>query len=62
MASMITSLTENIMDGITIVLVAFAGISLVVSMIMIGIIIYISVLERTKEIGVLRALGARKKI
>ncbi len=62
MASMITSLTGNIMDGITIVLVAFAGISLVVSMIMIGIIIYISVLERTKEIGVLRALGARKKI
>lgn len=61
MASMITSLTENIMDGITIVLVAFAGISLVVSMIMIGIIIYISVLERTKEIGVLRALGARKR-
>jgi len=42
MASMITSLTGNIMDGITIVLVAFAGISLVVSMIMIGIIIYIS--------------------
>lgn len=61
MASMITSLTGNIMDGITIVLVSFAGISLVVSMIMIGIIIYISVLERTKEIGVLRALGARKK-
>ncbi|AVQ38077.1 sulfate ABC transporter ATP-binding protein [Clostridium botulinum] len=61
MASMITSLTGNIMDGITIVLVAFAGISLVVSMIMIGIIIYISVLERTKEIGVLRALGARRK-
>ncbi|MCS4480836.1 hypothetical protein JQ035_13975 [Clostridium botulinum] len=55
-------MTGNIMDGITIVLVAFAGISLVVSMIMIGIIIYISVLERTKEIGVLRALGARKKI
>lgn len=61
MASLITSLSGNIMDGITIVLVAFAAISLVVSMIMIGIIIYISVLERTKEIGVLRALGARKK-
>lgn len=61
MASMITSLSGNIMDGITIVLVAFASISLVVSMIMIGIIIYISVLERTREIGVLRALGARKK-
>lgn len=49
------------MDAITIVLVAFAAISLVVSLIMIGIITYISVLERTKEIGVLRALGARKK-
>ncbi|BCN28923.1 ABC transporter ATP-binding protein/permease [Anaeromicropila herbilytica] len=61
MAAMITNLSGNIMDAITIVLVAFAGISLVVSMIMIGIIIYISVLERTREIGVLRALGARKK-
>ncbi len=43
------------------VLIAFAGISLVVSLIMICIITYTSVLERTKEIGVLRALGARKK-
>lgn len=49
------------MDAITIVLIAFSGISLVVSSIMIGIITYISVLERTKEIGILRALGARKK-
>jgi len=49
------------MNAITLVLIAFAGISLVVSLIMIGIITYISVLERTKEIGVLRALGARKK-
>ncbi len=49
------------MDSITLVLIAFAAISLVVSLIMIGIITYISVLERTKEIGVLRALGARKK-
>lgn len=49
------------MDAITIVLVAFAAISLIVSMIMVAIIIYISVLERTKEIGVLRALGARGK-
>ncbi len=40
---------------------AFAAISLVVSLIMIAIITYISVFERTKEIGVLRALGARKK-
>ena len=49
------------MDAITIVLIAFSSISLVVSSIMIGIITYISVLERTKEIGILRALGARKK-
>lgn len=49
------------MDGITRVLIAFAAISLVVSLIMISIITYTSVLERTKEIGILRALGARKK-
>jgi ABC-type lipoprotein export system ATPase subunit/ABC-type antimicrobial peptide transport system permease subunit len=61
MAAMVTDLSGGIMDAITMVLVAFAAISLVVSMIMIGIIIYISVLERTKEIGVLRALGARNK-
>lgn len=60
-AKMISSLTGGIMDAITIVLIAFSSISLVVSSIMIGIITYISVLERTKEIGVLRALGARKK-
>ena len=50
-----------LLDGITDVLVAFAGISLVTSMIMIGILTYTSVLERTKEIGVLKALGARKR-
>lgn len=61
MASMISSLTNNIMDAITVVLIAFSSISLVVSSIMIGIITYISVLERTKEIGILRSLGARKK-
>ncbi|NLE73791.1 MAG: ATP-binding cassette domain-containing protein [Actinobacteria bacterium] len=61
LASTVTEMTGGIMDGITIVLVAFAAISLVVSLIMIGIMTYISVLERTKEIGVLRALGARKK-
>ena len=61
MAAMISSLSGNIMDAITIVLIAFSSISLVVSSIMIGIITYISVLERTKEIGILRALGARKK-
>ena len=49
------------MDAITYVLVAFAGISLFTSMIMIAIITYTSVIERTKEIGVLKALGARKK-
>ena len=61
MAEMISSLSGSIMDAITIVLIAFSSISLVVSCIMIGIITYISVLERTKEIGILRALGARKK-
>lgn len=61
LAKIVTNLSGSIMDGITMVLVAFASISLVVSLIMIGIITYISVLERTKEIGVLRALGARKK-
>lgn len=61
MAATVTSLMGGVLDAITLVLVAFASISLVVSLIMIGIITYISVLERTKEIGVLRALGARKK-
>ena len=60
-AELITTMSGSIMDAITIVLIAFSGISLVVSSIMIGIITYISVLERTKEIGILRALGARKK-
>ena len=61
MASMMSSLTGSIMDAITIVLVAFSSVSLIVSSIMISIITYTSVLERTKEIGILRALGARKK-
>jgi len=61
LASTMTEMTGGIMNAITMVLVAFSAISLVVSLIMIGIITYISVLERTKEIGVLRALGARKK-
>ena len=60
-AKLITTMSGSIMDAITIVLIAFSAISLVVSSIMIGIITYISVLERTKEIGILRALGARKK-
>jgi len=50
-----------IIDVITYVLVAFVAISLVVSSIMIGVITYISVLERTKEIGILRSIGARKR-
>ena len=61
LAGTMTELTGGIMDATTYVLVGFAGISLVTSMIMIGIITYTSVLERTKEIGVLKALGARKK-
>ncbi len=51
----------SIVDIISYVLIAFVGISLIVSSIMIGIITYISVLERTKEIGILRAIGASKK-
>ncbi|NLK73691.1 MAG: ABC transporter ATP-binding protein/permease [Clostridiales bacterium] len=61
LADTITSMTSGIMDGITIVLIAFSATSLIVSMIMISIITYTSVLERTKEIGILKALGARKK-
>lgn len=61
LAGTMSDLTKGIMDAIALVLIAFAGISLVVSMIMICIITYTSVLERTKEIGILRALGARKK-
>ncbi|EPC53802.1 ABC-type antimicrobial peptide transport system,ATPase component, partial [Lacticaseibacillus paracasei subsp. paracasei CNCM I-4270] len=61
LAGTISSMTGGIMSAITIVLVAFAGISLVTSMIMIAILTYTSVLERTKEIGVLKALGARRK-
>ena len=52
---------STIVDVISYVLMAFVSISLVVSSIMIGIITYISVLERTKEIGILRAIGASKK-
>lgn len=59
-ATLMTSVTK-IINVITYVLIAFVAISLVVSSIMIGIITYISVLERTKEIGILRAIGASKK-
>ena len=52
---------SNIVNMVSYVLIAFVSISLVVSSIMIGIITYISVLERTKEIGILRAIGASKR-
>ena len=58
---MLTSSITTIINGISYVLVAFVAISLVVSCIMIGIITHISVMERTKEIGILRALGASKR-
>lgn len=61
LAGNVSNLTGGLMDAITYVLVAFAGISLITSMIMIAIITYTSVLERTKEIGVLKSLGARKR-
>ena len=54
------SMVQTILNAVTYVLVAFTAISLVVSSVMIGIITYVSVVERTKEIGVLRAIGARK--
>ncbi len=59
--ALIMSSITTIINAITYVLIAFVSISLVVSSIMIGIITYISVLERTKEIGILRAIGASKK-
>ncbi|MDY3846467.1 MAG: ABC transporter ATP-binding protein/permease [Eubacteriales bacterium] len=61
MVAMLMSSVTTIVNAVSYVLVAFVSISLVVSSIMIGIITYISVLERTKEIGILRAIGASKK-
>ncbi len=58
---MMMSMVEMMLNAITVVLVAFTAISLVVSSVMIGIITYVSVVERVKEIGVLRSLGARKR-
>ena len=58
---MLMSSVTDIVNAITYILIAFVAISLVVSSIMIGIITYISVLERTKEIGILRAIGASKR-
>ncbi len=60
MAETVTDMVQEIVRIISIVLVCFAAIALVVSSVMIGIITYVSVVERTKEIGILRALGARK--
>lgn len=57
----VTKSVSRLINTISIILSAFAGISLVVSSIMIGIITYVSVVERTKEIGIMRAIGARKK-
>ncbi len=59
--SVMMGMIGTMMDLITYVLVAFTAISLVVSSVMIGIITYVSVVERVKEIGVLRSLGARKR-
>ena len=58
--TLMSSVTD-IVDTISYVLIAFVAISLVVSSIMIGVITYISVLERKKEIGILRAIGASKR-
>lgn len=61
LAETISNTISSLIGTITIILSAFAGISLVVSSVMIGIITYVSVVERTKEIGIMRSLGARKK-
>lgn len=61
LAETITSMTRTLLDTVTYVLIGFAAISLIVSTIMIAIITYVSVIERTKEIGILRSVGARKK-
>jgi putative ABC transport system permease protein len=61
LVALLMSSITIVINAISYVLIAFVGVSLVVSSIMIGIITYISVLERTKEIGILRAIGASKK-
>ncbi|HKL74045.1 MAG TPA: ABC transporter permease, partial [Clostridia bacterium] len=60
-AEMLGSVITEMVNYISFALIAFTAISLLVSSVMIGIITYVSVLERTKEIGILRAIGARKK-
>ena len=61
LAKQMTTIMSQMINTISLILTAFAGISLIVSSIMIGILTYVSVVERTKEIGILRAIGARKK-
>ncbi len=61
LAETISGTISSLISTITLILSAFAAISLIVSSIMIGIITYVSVVERTKEIGILRSIGARKK-
>lgn len=58
--SAMIGMVQSMISAVSYVLIAFAAISLIVSSVMIGIITYVSVMERTKEIGVLRAMGARK--
>ena len=60
LTGMMMSSVRTIIDSVSYALIAFVAVSLVVSSIMIGIITYISVMERTKEIGILRAIGASK--
>ena len=61
LGEIVANMTDTLINMISYVLIAFTAISLVVSTIMIAIIIYVSVLERVKEIGILRSVGARKK-
>lgn len=59
--ALVINIMNSMIDIVTIALVAFTSLSLVVSTVMIAIIIYVSVIERIKEIGVIRSLGGRKK-
>ncbi len=61
MVGVIIDMVNTMIQMVTIALVAFTALSLLVSTVMVGIITYVSVVERTKEIGILRSVGARKK-
>lgn len=61
MSKLLTESMSTLISALTVILTGFSAISLVVSSIMIGIIMYVSVVERTKEIGIMRAIGARSK-